>query len=720
MRAFRGLATSLLLLMPAISINAAPETVAITVDTANPIQTFRPIRTIGTSIDSDPKDHIPLLYSPRRTALMLSTGLGMLTYRLYTELSIQDWHWNPNGRFSDGNQGYWTSSGDLATPITYSYGYRLPHRGSSRDQGDDDNYSRIDDGDSTTYWKSDPYLTHAYTGEPDSANPQWAVVQFLEPHSIDAIRVNWANPYATNFVVQYWTAPNVDPILKPAGGDWKTFAHGEVTGGKGGSTVIKLAASPITTNAVRVWMTASSGTCDTHGSSDPRNCAGYAIEDIGVGRMERNNFKDDVVRSKNGSCHGDLICVPELGRQTLIWTSSDDPWHTQADKIETGGSQTGLDFVARNPMTRGLPTMYPVPVFYSTPANAANEIRYLKARHYPVSYIEMGEEVDGQYALPEDYGALYVQFADAIHKVDPKVKLGGPIFEGVDQDVAVWRDADGDTSWLHRFVNYLKAHGHLGDLAFMSYEHYPYHNCDSGAKLQDDLLDEPSFVRRMAHQWREDGIPPNVPLMETENNFSADGTGASQRVYGALWTGDFIGASLASGVKYMTYYKGETTPLDRNRKCGTWGSYDPYMIDKNYVVHAKGAAYYAIQLLTQQWALPGDREHGVYPVTTSLGDDKAVVTSYALRRPDGKWSVLVVNKDSVARPVSIHFNRNGAPARFVGTVDEITFGDQQYHWNGNGPTDLPNPDRGLKHSTIPATGRFTVPAQSLTVFRGTL
>ena len=61
--------------------------------------------------------------------------------------------------------------------------------------------------------------------------------------------------------------------------------------------------------------------------------------------------------------------------------------------------------------------------------------------------------------VPEDYAELYLQWATALHKVDPKLKLGGPIFTGVNEDIKVWPDAQGRTSWLGRFLNYLKAHG---------------------------------------------------------------------------------------------------------------------------------------------------------------------------------------------------------------------------------------------------------------------
>ena len=111
--------------------------------------------------------------------------------------------------------------------------------------------------------------------------------------------------------------------------------------------------------------------------------------------------------------------------------------------------------------------------FLGGTVDAAAELAYIEERGYPISYVEMGEEPDGQFMLPEDYAALYLQWATALHKVDPKLKLGGPVFTGVNEDIQVWPDTVGHTSWLGRFVDYLKSHGRMADLTFVSFEHYP-------------------------------------------------------------------------------------------------------------------------------------------------------------------------------------------------------------------------------------------------------
>jgi len=121
----------------------------------------------------------------------------------------------------------------------------------------------------------------------------------------------------------------------------------------------------------------------------------------------------------------------------------------------------------------------------------------------------MGEEPDGKHAMPEDYAALYLQWAMALHKVDPKLKLGGPIFEGVNEDIRVWPDSQGRTSWMCRFVDYLKAHNRLSDLAFVSFEHYPravHHHLENS--LQRAATDE-AHPSGMARRRRAERSTPN-------------------------------------------------------------------------------------------------------------------------------------------------------------------------------------------------------------------
>ena len=698
-----------------------PTPVTIHVDTSHPVNVIRPLRAIGVGIDSDPAGKIPMLYSPERTKLMLGAGLGVVSARLYTELSIQDWHWNPAGTFSDPRhrQGYWTSSSSLSSsPIVDSFGYALPHRGSTRDQGDDDGYSRIDDGNRTTYWKSNPYLTQAYTGDPDSAHPQWAVIDFIHPKAVNGIRISWANPYATRYVVQYWTGG--DAIIAQGSGAWHTFAHGIVSAGNGGEEFVRLAPAPVVTRFVRVLMTASSGTCDSHGGADRRNCLGYAIFDIALGPIDRAGTLHDLVR--HHACGGDPERPSECGpRQTIIMVSSIDPWHAASDRIRNGQDQPGLDFISRNAITRGLPMMYAVPLFYSTPDNAAAEVRYLRARRYKLDNIEMGEEVDGQYAMPEDYGALYIQWAKAIHVVDPRVKLGGPIFQGVNEDIKVWADASGDDSWFRRFLNYLRRHGHLNDLAFMSFEHYPFRGCDQGITLRMDLLRGPSLIRGIVNAWRDDGLPKTVPMYITEANFANNGGPVPKQIEGALWQADWIATFLTAGGAGVNHYQYEAEPLGHSRRCNKYGYYSMFVTDRRWRILARAAQYYSSQMLTQQWLAPGDQPNAIYSTSSDQTSKNPSISAYAAKLPGATWSVMIVNKDAEPHNVRIDFGRNGENT-FRAPAKQTTFGVAQYRWSGDSATEIPNPNDPPRETALDLSSgnEFSIPALSITVIRGRL
>src|SRR5437763_13555806 len=113
-------------------------------------------------------------------------------------------------------------------------------------------------------------------------------------------------------------------------------------------------------------------------------------------------------------------------------------------------------------------------LLYATPENAANEIRYLRARCYKYDQVGLSEEPDGQYVTPEDFGALYIQFAAAIHRVDPSLKLGGPSLQEILPDHSGRAYRTDNSEWMERFLDYLERRGRADDYSFFSFEVYPF------------------------------------------------------------------------------------------------------------------------------------------------------------------------------------------------------------------------------------------------------
>jgi hypothetical protein len=699
-------------LRPAFILTAAispalGQTVLVDVTPAHAIA-FDPDRAMGSSIDILQAKEFETIYSETVLKQSLSAGWGPITYRQNTELTINAWHWNPNGEWSDlkHKSGYFTGSAETAEFLRQSFGYKLPHRGTTRSDAGQNEFSRLTDGDATSYWKSNPYLTAKFTGEPEALHPQWVVVDFATPQDIDAITIAWANPYAQKYTVEYWTGRE-DALAKQDGGTWVQFPGGQGTGAAGGSKVQRLADRPITTRYLRIWMTESSNTCDAHGSEDIRNCVGYAISEIYAGNFNSLGQFVDLIRHTPGQA------------QTATQVSSIDPWHTEADLVPTR-IQTGFDLFFTSGITNHLPAMIPVSLLYGTPEDSTAELAYLEKRGYAISYVEMGEEPDGQFMLPEDYAALYLQWATALHQVDPKLKLGGPIFTGVNEDVKVWRDAQGRTSWLGRFLDYLKAHGRMADLTFVSFEHYPYAPCTINWA---DLYREPQLVAQLLKVWRDDGVPAEVPLMNTESNLSWQLTDPMQDIFAALWLADSVGAFLTNGG--AAYYHSPIQPERLQAGCNAWSTYGNFVANEKLEIQQYASQYFASQLLNLEWVRHGTGVHQLYPAQVDLQDESGhtLITVYAVKRPDAEWSLLLVNKDpSNAHEVNLVFTSDDESAvrQLRGTVEVVTFGAADYIWHPSGATSHAEPDGPAKRSKLwfREGQKFELPRASVTVVTG--
>lgn len=236
-----------LVALVALAVCAPAQTVKVDMTASHVANTFSPLRALGTTLDRIPSNTTDIFFRPDQIKQILEAGWGPITYRQNTELFVQAWHWNPKGKWSDSSgKGYFVGDPTPAKEmIRHSYGYQLPHRGVTRNSGAEfDGYSRLDDGDLNSYWKSNPYLTKPFTGEEDIAHPQWIAIKLPDIQIVTAIGIAWAEPYARVYKVQYWFGTG-DAIDDPENGEWKDFPNGAINDGKGGTVTLSLSPFPL-------------------------------------------------------------------------------------------------------------------------------------------------------------------------------------------------------------------------------------------------------------------------------------------------------------------------------------------------------------------------------------------------------------------------------------------------------------------------------------------
>jgi hypothetical protein len=697
-----------------------PFNVSAIVSADHPVNRCVPTQALGAGIDGHDKGECARMFTDRNTAEMLSAGLGPLTYRLRTELGCEVWHWNPRGTWSDPVHkcGYWTSDDSLGDPISLSYGYRLPRRGNTIDQANDDGYSRITDGDEKSFWKSNPYLDSHFTGDSEDAHPQWVIIDLGERKQVNAIRIRWAAPYAKQYTVESWEGEDPMHLHPDDDDDWQPFARGHIENARGEDELIRLCDRPRSTEFVRIVMGRSSHT-SAQNSDDIRDRLGFAIAEIELGQID-----------KHGRFHDHMRHAPDRHLQTITYTASTDPWH-RAEDIDYSIEQPGLDFVFQSKLTNNLPVLMPVGVLYDTPENAAAEINYLRRRNYSLEGIELGEEPDGQWASPEDYAAIYTGVARRLASLDPRPKIGGPSLQNFEDQLLTWPDASGNRSWMNRFLKYVRTAKVPFD--FFSFEFYPFDNvCAKPARY---LLQTPKRLDSMMASLRADGVSSNIPWLMSEYGYSVFSGRPEVDIEGALFNADAIGTFLSLGGAKPYLYGYEPNYLQDELKC-SWGNLMMLQLNpKNDQVN-RLSAYYAAQLTNKEWMQPTNETHEMFPVTVSETKEgahgmtrptKAVsssfVTVYAVHRPDKQWALLAINKHPgrTAR-LNVEFNIAAAkqPISFVGQIEAIQFSRRQYIWHADGPKGHPTRSLPPARFTLEASSTYELPPSSLTVLRGEL
>ena len=244
---------------------------------------------------------------------------------------------------------------------------------------------------------------------------------------------------------------------------------------------------------------------------------------------------------------------------------------------------------------------------------------------------------------------------------------------------------------MGRFVDYLKSHGRLADLSFVSFEHYPFEPCTITWKT---LYTEPQLMKHILQVWRDDGVPPNVPLMVTENHLAAELTGPMTTIFAALWLADNVGSFFEGGG--AAFYHSPIQPQGIQNSCLGWASWSNFVSNEHYDIKGYTSPYFAAHMINREWVQHRAGVHSMYKSSADIKDSEgnALVTSYAVHRPDGNWSLMLVNRDETnPHTVRVVFddskNKN---ASFTGPVTLVTFGSEQYVWINDGLNSHADPD----------------------------
>ena len=209
----------------------------------------------------------------------------------------------------------------------------------------------------------------------------------------------------------------------------------------------------------------------------------------------------------------------------------------------------------------------------------------------------------------------------------------------------------------------------------------------------------------------------------TESNMSSAASEASVDIFGALWLADYVGSFFTAGGDALYYF--HYIPFGIHPGCNnSQSTFGMFAVDAQHNIAQPLSQFFASQLINLEWFKPGDKAHEIYPAESDIRDDAGhvLVTAYAVKRPDGLWALLVINKDQEnAHKVQVKFhNANAEAESFVGKVDMFAFGRSQYRWD---PLKrVADPDGPVVKTSFQATSDtvFEFSAASITVLRGKL
>jgi len=651
----RRFASILLILLAPLFLHAEADVPSINIDASVTLTTFKPFQLFGNNT-SGWANPMPVQKK------IQAAGNFILRYPGGSWGDI--FHWNGKGSFS--SEGVWVPSDSEYAPSRIS-----PETGPT--YGSHNAF----DGDPKTAWRSNPNT--------DFPRSQWVALDFGSKKDVDSMKLTWGDtsnpkfPYAKKFTVQYWNpqAGRQWMVYGAPENGWLDTSAKNVTG-KGGAQ--SLSFKSVNTQYVRILLTQSS--------------AGVAGS-YSMAEMKAFQGANEVSDAKS-----------------KVWASTTHPASTLSDR-GIFGFEDFMKFIQA--FEHKAEPLIIVNFGTGTPQEAAAWVHYAnKVKGYGIKYWEFGNETGGDWEAGGpvngvEYARRYIQYYEAMKAEDPSIHLIPML--GADDPSELY---DGRTN-LSAFLDRLAKDKKTSYVTDLSLHQYPNWGMSVPALL-DSPQTEPAARGATIDAQLSKYLDPkavNVWLTEFNTSDQVKPHDISVHLENSLWLAQYI-PEFAKQFGPRAY----TAMWDVLN--GGSATHEPFGGDHGYLQAEEGpyqyqerADYWAMQLLTTAWAIPGDtRDHAMVRVENG----QSLLTAYADYRPDGKLSLLVVNKDPQS-PTKTEVRIKGFKPE--GKAETWTFNSSNYRWNTDKLPYHADPDKAPTEGKISVKKSFAYkfPPYSITVIR---
>jgi hypothetical protein len=154
--------------------------------------------------------------------------------------------------------------------------------------------------------------------------------------------------------------------------------------------------------------------------------------------------------------------------------------------------------------------------------------------------------------------------------------------------------------------------------------------------------------------------------MNTESAVTYSLSNYMTDIFSALWLADSVGSFFLYGGSAYYHSPIQAEPLQPGCH-GGWATYGNYVAGADLKIRQFTAQYHMGRIINNEWVTHRSGMHQLFRVNGTVADPAghALVTAYAVRRPDGDWAVLLVNKDrDHPRSIDITFDGAGGSTGF--------------------------------------------------------